>query len=198
MLEPIAVLTFTVRDPVSVNRAYSPRKGKGRGLMLNPVVRRFKELVALSALNARASRPAVGDFWPSNPWRVKKARLSYQLYTYRGDVDGPRKGVRDALEGILYVNDKHVSDGACELPLPIGDKRIEITVELLEVISEVEAKELQRTTEAAQAKRRAAAVRKKSREMTSAGRMMLNRNDDSGREPYFIAKDPPKDLNTTD
>ena len=172
MSDPIAVLRFTVRDPVSVNRAYSVRKktpAGGKGMFQNPEARAFKERVAIAGLHARAQRPAVGDFWPSNPWRVRRARLSYQLYSYRGDVDGPRKGAKDSLQGILYVDDKYVSDGPADLPIAEGARRIEITVELLEIISETEAHELERTTKARQMKARIARVRLKAKK-EQAGR----------------------------
>lgn len=135
-------LTFIVREPVSINRAYGRRKASAaggfdgeRGLFLRKEAARFKRAVQAAALVARSQSD-----WPRDPLLVAKARVSYQLYDYRGDVDGPRKIIRDALERVLFDNDRCVEDGLCPLPIADGNgKRVEIVVTLLETRTKAEA-----------------------------------------------------------
>jgi Holliday junction resolvase RusA-like endonuclease len=129
-------VTFTVMRPLSLNRMYMRRRGGGKGLMLTPEGRAFKDRIGSQAMYARTIR-----HWPSNPWRVLKAELSYQLYDYRGDTDGPRKALRDACEQILYVRDNVVQDGPAPLAIFDGNgSRVVVTVTLLEECSEIAAR----------------------------------------------------------
>ncbi len=126
------VLRFTVDRPVSINRMYARRGGnwKGKGLFTTAEGRAFKVRVARAAIAARS-----GTDWPQNLWRVRRAELSYQLYDFRGDVDGPRKATKDALEGVLFENDRLVQDGPAPLPIRDGaGARMVITVTILELI----------------------------------------------------------------
>lgn len=121
-----------MRDPISINRMYGT--GKGR-FFLTKEGREFKHRVLAAALVARAS-----SAWPADPFLVAKARLSYDLYDYRGDSDGPCKALRDCLEGVLYVNDRVVEDGPHPLPVKDGGgRRVVVTVELLHYRSPAEA-----------------------------------------------------------
>lgn len=138
-------ITFTVADPVSVNRAYGNRAQRGKdgakGQFMTREGRMFKSRCVVAATIARHAGK-----WPSNPWLVAKARVSYQLFDYRGDTDGPRKLVKDCLERVLYTNDRLVEDGPAPLPIRDGNgRRMVVTVELLE----------QRTAEEAAAARKA-------------------------------------------
>lgn len=129
-------LQFTVREPISTNRAYgrTERKdnaagpfGGRRGFFVTDKGGRFKSALQSAALAARS----ISD-WPVDPWRVARARVSYQLFDYRGDVDGPRKLIKDSFERILYQNDRVVEDGPAPLPIRDGrGKRVVVTVELL-------------------------------------------------------------------
>lgn len=123
-------LEFTVRDPIATNRAYA--RSAQRRLFMTSDGKSFKNRVVAAAAVARSKSE-----WPSDPFRVGKARVSYQLFDYRGDTDGPRKLIRDCLEGVLYVNDRIVEDGPAPLPIRDGNgRRVEITVELLDVRNE--------------------------------------------------------------
>lgn len=121
-------LTFMVRDPVGINAYY--KRGAGRRLYASAAGKSFKARIAAGALYARS---LLGT-WTQDLDSVRRARVSYQLYNSRLDTDAPRKIIRDALEGVLYANDKIAEDGPA--PLSIKDdlgKRVVITVELLEV-----------------------------------------------------------------
>lgn len=137
-------ITFTVANPCSTNAAYQRTGRVGaafggrRGLHFTKVGAAFKAALEGAALVERS----MSD-WPDDPWRVAKARVSYQLVNYRGDTDGVRKLIKDGFERVLYPNDRVVDDGPA--PLPIKDahgKRIIITVELLEWRSPEEAQRL--------------------------------------------------------
>lgn len=143
-----ALLTvrFTVSNPVPVNRKYGRRKraadggfdGK-TGLFTRPEAKRFETAIGQAALAARAQCPA----WPTDPLRVSKARLSYQLFDYAGDVDGIRKPLRDAIQRILIDNDRYVEDGPATFPITDRrGRRVEVYIELLELRSAQEAREI--------------------------------------------------------
>jgi len=120
----------------------------------------FKHRVIAAAAIARANSD-----WPADPFRVAKARVSYQLFDYKGDTDGPRKLIRDCLEGVLYVNDRIVEDGPAPLPVRDGrGRRVLVTVDLLELRDEAEAERERvnhRERVLRNAKRRAAIARKR-------------------------------------
>lgn len=149
-------ITFTVRDPISVNRMYG-KSHKIRRMFITSEGRAFKHRVIAAAMLARAN-----SAWPADPFVVAKARVSYDLYDYRGDTDGPAKAVRDCLEKVLYMNDRTVEDGPHPLPVKDGQgRRIVITVELLEQRTPEQAeaeRQKHRAREAANAKRRAKAT----------------------------------------
>jgi hypothetical protein len=142
------MVTFDVRDPIGVNRAYARNAGAGGDRHLTKVGADFKTRVREAALVAARN---VG--WPS-PYAVVHARLSYQLVNYRGDVDGPAKLLRDACEGVLYSNDREVEDGLH--PLPIKDdglKRVCVTVELFATCDPAEAAAREAHADAIRARR---------------------------------------------
>lgn len=152
-------LVFTVRDPLSINGFYVTNP-KTRRRFISREGKAFKARIVAAATIARA----LGD-WPADPLRIVKARLSYQLYDYKGDSDGPRKCLRDSLERLLYANDRIVEDGPAPLPVRDGGgRRVVVTVEALELRTAQQAdiersKQRQRIAQNAQrrAKRRNAA-----------------------------------------
>lgn len=173
LVTPLAVVRFTVRDPLATNRVYrrrgaeatapalvaaivaaggkAPSKfGGGRGLFVTKDGKAYQKRARDAALAARLETRA----WPTDPWRVAHARLGYQLFDYKGDTDGVRKATKDSLEGVLYANDRVVEDGPA--PLPIwdgGGRRVEVVVELLAIRSASEAARLLAEHEARQLKR---------------------------------------------
>ena len=157
---PIVTLRFTVNDPVGINGAYGMRKsekgGRGQQYLRKPAAQ-FKEAVAIGALTARFW------LWPcANLWRAARVRVSYQLYDSNLDADGPRKLIRDALEGILYVNDRVVDDGPAARSIKDGKgRRVEIVVDLLEMVSNEEADRLHFEYTVASVKRLQARDRKR-------------------------------------
>ena len=145
-------ITFTVRNPISINRMYGNRRGLGsKGRYLTAEGKAFKERIAAAALAMRQEL-----LWPGNLWRIRRAELSYQLYDCRLDPDAPRKATKDALEGILYVNDRLVQDGRAPLPIQDGlGHRMVVTVEILDLIPDTEAHHLEAKTTLAAIKRKA-------------------------------------------
>ncbi len=130
---------FTVSEPVPVNRKYGRREraadggfGGKTGLFTRPEAARFETAIGHAALAARSR--CLG--WPTDPLRVVKARISYQLYDYAGDVDGIRKPLRDAIQRVLIDNDRYVEDGPATFPIADGrGRRVDVYVELLELRS---------------------------------------------------------------
>lgn len=84
---------------------------------------RCKQYAMLAARGAR---------WPQFE-TVKRARLSYDLYS-NADADSALKVTMDALQGVLYANDRVVEVGALRaFPVKRGEPRsITVTVEVLE------------------------------------------------------------------
>jgi hypothetical protein len=125
---------FVVREPVPVNQTYG-RRGHagvgfdgGVGLFKRPQAERFRAAVGDAALAARTMTPA----WPSDPMRVARARISYQLYDFAGDTDSVRKPLRDAIQQILIDNDRDMEDGPATFPIRDGlGRRVDVFVELL-------------------------------------------------------------------
>jgi len=125
------VLEFEVRDPISTNAGYkrSGRTAGRKGLFATPEMRDFKHRVREFARLVRA-----GSEWPTELFAPAHVRVSYDLYDYRGDSDGVRKPIKDAMQGVLYHDDKVASDGLAPLPVADGQgRRVRIHVELLAV-----------------------------------------------------------------
>ena len=160
MLEPLVTLRFVVSNPVGINGAYGMRKsvkgGRGQQYLRKPAAQ-FKDAVGMHALVQRTQSD-----WPNNPWRAVHVRVSYQLYDSRLDADACRKLVRDALEGILYANDRVVEDGPAARSIKDGKgRRVEIVVDLLEMVSNEEADRLHFEYTVASVKRLQARDRKR-------------------------------------
>jgi Holliday junction resolvase RusA-like endonuclease len=123
-------LTFTVpRKPVSTNQMYVRRslKNGGKGLMLSKNALDFKDAVHIAAWFASKV-----EGWPKIG-RVKRVSLSITVWNTRHDCSAAEKLVADALEGVLYVNDKAAAPRLNAIGRDAGEPRVEITVELLEV-----------------------------------------------------------------
>lgn len=160
MTAPAAAIavTFTVSNPVSINRMYARGRivAGQRGLFLTQQGKAFKLRVAGAGLEARQKCAQ----WPRNLWRIRRAELSFQLYDFRGDVDGPRKAIRDALEGILYVKDRLVQDGPAPLPIKDGNgPRVVVTVTVLEIVDDATANALREKLDRDRARRAKAKLR---------------------------------------
>jgi hypothetical protein len=139
--EPI-VVTFSVRDPESINRKY----GRGvlrngvKAMFTNPAVKAFEDRVTSEAWFAIVSDP----LWPHDPWQSAAVTVSYQLYDCGFDGQSCIKSVCDALENVAYRNDRIVTVGT--LPPPIKDgrgRRIEIRLELHAIFDEETIRALQ-------------------------------------------------------
>lgn len=146
-------LTFEVERPLSINRCYA--HGSGRRLYMTQDGRAFKNRILNAAIVAKVEQ---GD-WPQDLWRITRVEVSYVLLGYRGDTDGPRKVLRDALEGLLYVNDRIVQDGPTPLPEQAPAPSMIVTVRVLEMRSAAEAMEARTAWE----KARDARLRRKAR-----------------------------------
>jgi hypothetical protein len=87
---------------------------------------------ATAALTARQESD-----WPSDPWRVKRARVTVTIYNTRHDPGAFDTPVRDALSGILYHDDRYVTGGPQESPITAEGKGrvIHIKIEAMEVLT---------------------------------------------------------------
>lgn len=78
------------------------------------------------AMRGRAARPST---WPLD------ARYRLVVTAYRasdqGDWDNYGKNVSDALEGVLWSNDRRVKDGRCVLEIDRERPRLEVVVEVM-------------------------------------------------------------------
>ncbi len=125
-------MRFVVEDAVGKNVRHRPIQSR---MILTPEARAFMESVALHGLAARNRSP-----WPRNVFAPKRVRLSVDVYNTKHDAAAVSPLVADALEGVLYANDRVVSYGAQEPPMKDeGVRRVEIAVELLESYSAIEA-----------------------------------------------------------
>lgn len=93
--------------PVSQNAAYRMAVltigGKRvRRMIKSDLAADWQDDLALAAL---AHRP---DDWRTDGWF--SLTISYQFATTQSDCDGPTKLVMDALQGVVYVNDRQVLD----------------------------------------------------------------------------------------
>ncbi len=130
---PFPLLTFVVRDPISVNETYIRPRNGGR-VFKSKNAKDFADRIREAALIAKQKGQ-----WPALD-RLSCVELAYQLYDTKLDTDGPRKALRDACEGILYENDRIVQDGRAPLPIRDGKgKRVEVTVQVVRLKEEPQA-----------------------------------------------------------
>ncbi len=124
---PLPLLTFVVRDPISVNEAYIRPRNGGR-VFKSKNAKDFAERIREAALIAKQKGQ-----WPALD-RLSCVELAYQLYDTKLDTDGPRKALRDACEGILYENDRIVQDGPAPIPIKDGNgRRVVVTVKIVKL-----------------------------------------------------------------
>lgn len=142
---PLYTITFSVRRPISINKTYAPNRrndagitpgSRRKGLYIRSEASHFKRRIIEAATAARAQIA-----WPRNLYKIALAELSYQLYDYRGDTDGIRKIVKDALQDVLYINDRLVQDGPAPLPITTGaESSVLISVDILELRDDLAAR----------------------------------------------------------
>lgn len=86
---------FSIPYPPSVNKYWVRRRGGG--LMLSPVARAYKKNVAALLHRHKSKKPS-------------ESKLKIEIYAVmpdrrKRDLDNICKGVLDAMEGIIYVDD---------------------------------------------------------------------------------------------
>jgi Holliday junction resolvase RusA-like endonuclease len=97
------LITFRVTaKPIGVNQSYAPaRWGNRHGFRLTPEGKGYRLFVAAAALKAMRGRSRL-----TGNCHVK---LVFRYHENRHDIDGPIKLTLDALEGIVYRNDRQVT-----------------------------------------------------------------------------------------
>lgn len=117
-------LQFVIhRSPISTNDMYGV--GKGKRIYTKPEVKEFKE-----AVKQIAWIEAKKEGWPK-PENVEQVYLSIIVYNTKHDCSAAEKLVADALEGVLYKNDKVAHPRFNDISNDGGVPRIEVEVELL-------------------------------------------------------------------
>lgn len=117
-------LEFSVPgSPLSQNAVYR-RRGKGGGLYMTDEGKAFKEEIALRALHARP------DGWDLKRWF--EVGVTCYFDSERPDVDGPCKLALDAMESVLYDNDRQVVKVTMERRVDRKAPRMEVKVRELE------------------------------------------------------------------
>lgn len=120
-------LSFTVHGPpvpwerVSFGKSTD---GKRKGFRPSKTAE-YEKLVAVHAVAAR-----VKVAWP---WKNQAARFGLVVRVFRsrsaGDWDNYGKAISDALNGVLWVDDKQVASGSVEIiQCPKGQERAEVEV----------------------------------------------------------------------
>lgn len=117
-------LEFSVPgNPLSQNRAY--RRSKQGRMFMSDEARAFKEQIALIA---KCARP---DTWDtSTKWF--EVWVTCYFDSQRPDVDGPCKLALDAMEHVLYENDRQVVKVTMERRVDRVAPRMEVKVRELE------------------------------------------------------------------
>lgn len=113
-------MEFTVfTPPVSVNHCYSQNKYGHR--FMTDKGKTFKETIGWAANEAMR-----GEKWSLD--ENYSVEISYYFAHDRSDIDGSNKLVLDALEGIMYENDRKVRELHCYKFLDKDNPRIKIIV----------------------------------------------------------------------
>lgn len=105
---PLRVRAFGAPIPDKSHRGY------GAGAIADPAVRNWKQVVARYALQAKPPRPLLCPlrvfmvFWMP---RDRKALPGEILYPYSPDGDNCFKSTADALQGVIYENDRQIVEG---------------------------------------------------------------------------------------
>lgn len=107
-----------------VRAKFSLRRGKrgGKGLVLSPAGRAYK-----SAVRAYATLAARKAGWP-DPCSVTACSVEVTTYNTRHDADAACKLMIDALQGIVFANDRVVHSIAAYKAKDDGPVRVEIII----------------------------------------------------------------------
>jgi len=119
-------LRFTVnRPPVSTNKAYATTRSGG--FYTSKEAKEFKEAVkeaaALAKHNMCRTWPKIED--------VKQVYVEIVTFNTKHDCSAAEKFVLDAMEGVVYKNDKVAHPRFNDIAQDKGLKRVEVMVELL-------------------------------------------------------------------
>ena len=132
----LARIIFTVGGPlVGLNAAYRPGLRTGKVGAEHATIRMTdagKEYKARVRQHAEMRLSQVAG-WPRDPFRALHVRLSMFAFNTKHDAGAASKVVSDALEGVLYDDDRVVSFG--EMPRAgVDDRgpRLVVCAELLE------------------------------------------------------------------
>jgi Holliday junction resolvase RusA-like endonuclease len=107
--------------PVGVNATY--RTGRGRWFK-SPEAEAYRTALQLVAKRAmRGKAPMSGEL---------EVRLLFAFATARNDIDGPIKSSLDALESVVYQNDRQV--GALKVRKIKDPEAPRVEVEVVEVV----------------------------------------------------------------
>ncbi len=106
--------------PIGVNRAYAPaRWGKRHGFRKTTEADGYQTVLQIAARRAMRGRPLLVG--------MLAARIRFVHTNNRSDIDGPIKLSLDALEGVVYSNDRQVR--RLEVEYVLGESpRVEIGV----------------------------------------------------------------------
>lgn len=96
----MTVVTLTLPEAPSVNRIW--RKGRHGQTYLAPSAKAFHEAVYNAVLKARLKRPTFGEGVPL------KVTLTWYRARKSGDLDNRTKVAADALNGLVWVDDKQI------------------------------------------------------------------------------------------
>jgi Holliday junction resolvase RusA-like endonuclease len=121
-------LTFTVNQkPIAVNHAYAPAVfGRGpkkrHGFIKSEAAKQYQSAVRMAAIIAGARKigKTAGPVF---------ARIAFVWPTEAGDIDGPIKLTLDAMQGVVYENDRQVKRLEVERRKDPLRPRVEIHVE---------------------------------------------------------------------
>jgi Holliday junction resolvase RusA-like endonuclease len=110
----------------SINAAYHKRTGKGKGFYLDPKVSLFKNVIASSFLE---------KFHEYNypVFETENIIMEVHLFYKRKgrDIDAPIKFIMDALEKIIYKNDKQVME--LHIKKTYGEDKDRLTIDVREL-----------------------------------------------------------------
>lgn len=120
-------LTFRVEGPPRTWKRTKDHKGRR---LTDALMRQYKRTVAWAAREALAK---AGVRWPTDREYVQVVRVyrKRKHRSYPGDRDNYGKIVQDALEGILWDDDRRVVDGR-DVKLCDDDERLEVDVRIVE------------------------------------------------------------------
>lgn len=114
------MIRLVLPEPPSVNRVW--RKGKGGKLYLAPSVARFRAGVLRAVRDAGIKTPPFGP----------RTAVRYELVWYRsrksGDLSNRLKALEDALNGLVWHDDRQVVGFTCARVDGDRPGRVEVTI----------------------------------------------------------------------